>query len=366
MRRPKSLATTLSILIVGIIIFLGALAGWNYTNSIFQPASTSTQKVSLNVQPGDTTSTIATELQNKGVIRNALAFNTMARIRGLDTKLEAGIYTKITPAMSISQIIDILQTGQPDELLLVVPEGMRLEQIADTAAASNLPDFNKTQFLGYTKNIKTFPDASKYPLLLNSVPAGSSMEGLLFPSTYDVSPTATARDVIDIMLTEMTKEITDNKLVATAKQHNMNLYQLLTLASIVEREAGDNLDKPNIASVYWNRLYDDARIGETNGYLQADPTVQYARDTENPPAKYWTPLDDSPKNIATKSLWNTYLVLGYPPTPICSPGLKSLQAMANPPNTGYLYFYTAANGITYFQQTYTEMQAAMVQHPVSN
>lgn len=370
MRRPKLLVTTLSILIVGIIIFVGAFAAWNYIGSIFQPASTSTTKVSLNVQSGETSSAIGTDLQKKGIIRNALAFNAMARVRGLDTKLEAGIYTKITPAMSISQIIDILQTGQPDELLLIIPEGTRLEQIADIADASHLPDFNKTQFLTYTKNAKNFPDASKYPLLLNSVPAGSSMEGLLFPDTYEIAPTATAKDVIDTMLEEMTTNITKNNLVSTAKNNNLSLYQLLTLSSIVEREAGNDKDKPNIASVYWDRLYNDngtdTQPSQTNGFLQADPTVQYARDTENPPTKYWKPLEDSGNKIATDSHWNTYINAGLPPTPICSPGLISLQAAANPPKTGYLYFFADKNDITHFEKTNDEFETAKAQYGVSN
>ena len=367
MRRPKLSITALSILIVGLVVFAGTFYAWSYISSIFQPANTNTGKVSLNIQQGETTSEIATDLQNKGVIRNALAFNIMARIRGLDTKLEAGIYTKINPSMSISQIIDTLQTGQPDELLVVVPEGMRLEQIATIATNSHLPNFSKTQFLSYTKNIKNFPDASKYPLLLNSVPAGSSMEGLLFPDTYNVAPTANARDVIDIMLTEMTKTITNNNLISVAQQHKLSLYQLLTLASIVEREAGNNNDKPNIASVYWDRLYNDTGSNsQTNGLLQADPTVQYARDTENSPTKYWTPLADSGANVAPHSPWNTYVKVGLPPTPICSPGLKSLQAAASPPNTGYLFFFAAKNGKTYFQKTLTEFNTAKGQLGVSS
>ncbi len=372
MKRSRSLVAPLSILIVGIIIFVGAFAGWNYTNSIFQPASTSTKNVSLNIQQGETTNEIAADLQNKGVIRNAQAFSIWSRIRGLDTKLEAGVYKKISPSMTISQIIDMLQNGRPDAILVTIPEGMRLEQIAAITAASNLPNFSKTKFLEYTKNIKTFPDASKYPLLLNSVPADHpSMEGLLFPDTYEFAPTATATDVIDTMLAEMTAAVTKNNLVAEAKQHNLDLYQTLTLASIVQREAGSATDMPDIASAYWNRLYNDngsnGQPSQTNGLLQADPTVQYARDTENPPKTYWTPLEDKGINIAKDSPWNTYYTVGLPPTPICSPGLTSLQAAANPPKTDYLYFFAAKdNGKTYFAATNNDFNALMLKHGGAN
>lgn len=370
MRRPKSFVAPLSILIVGLIIFVGAFIGWNYTNSIFQPASSSTKKISLNVQQGETANQIAVDLQNKGVIRNAQAFSLWAKIRGLDTKLEAGVYNKITPAMTTSQIIDILQTGQPDELLVTIPEGVRLEQIADIVATSNFPDFSKTQFLGYVKKPKTFPDASKYTSLLSGIPNGDSMEGLLFPDTYELAPTSTASDVIDAMLTEMNTKITQNKLATAAKANQMSLYQFVTLASIVQREAGNAGEMPNIASVYWDRLYNDngsnGQPSQTNGFLQADPTVQYARDTDTPPTKYWTPLADAGSKIATNNLWNTYINAGLPPTPICSPGLTSLKAAANPPKTGYLFFFAAKSGKTYFQKTLDEFNAQMSQYGLSN
>ncbi len=98
---------------------------------------------------------------------------------------------------------------------------------------------------------------------------------------------------------------------------------MLTLASIVERETGAKSDRGGVASVYWNRVYKPN--AETNGFLQADPTVQYARDTQSPPKppqKYWSPLQATGGQVAPNSLWNTYTQTGFPPTPICSPGLQ--------------------------------------------
>ncbi|GHO86896.1 endolytic transglycosylase MltG [Dictyobacter formicarum] len=366
MRRPRSRAAILSVLVVGMLIFLGMLFVWNNVTDIFlKPVSNSTTNVTIDIQPGETTPEIANDLQSKGVIRNAFAFTIWARIKGLDTKLEAGVYKQISPNMTISSIIDTLQNGRPDAILVLVKEGKRLEEIANMAANANLPNFSKTQFLTYTKHINKFPDAGKYSILKN-VPENGSMEGLLFPDTYELSPKATARDLINSMLTEMTDNISKNHLDQAAQKHNMKLYDFLTLASIVEREAGIHDDKSKIASVYWNRIYTTNGKEQTGGgKLQADPTVQYARDTEHPPTTYWQPLADSGSKIAPNSQWNTYNITGLPPTPICSPGLDSLKAAANPANTDYLFFFAAKDdGKTYYQATIQQFEAEMNKHGV--
>ncbi|GCE26016.1 aminodeoxychorismate lyase [Dictyobacter alpinus] len=366
MRRPRSRAALLSILVVGILIFLGVITLWNIGTDIFlKPMGTSKTNVTINIQPGETTAEIGDELQKKGVIRNALAFTLWARIKGLDKKLQAGVYKQINPNMTISDIIDNLQNGRPDEILVLIKEGKRIEEIANIASAANLPNFSKEQFLTYTKNIKKFPDANKYPLLLNGVPEGGSMEGLLFPDSYSISPQANARDLVNRMLTEMTNNITTNHLDQEAKKRNMNVYQFITLASIVEREAGLHDDKTKIASVYWNRLYTANGQTETGGgKLQADPTVQYARDTDEKPTKYWLPLADAGSKIAPNSRWNTYSITGLPPSPISSPGLASLKAAAIPANTNYVYFFTAKDGKTYYAATNQEFQDEMQKHPL--
>jgi UPF0755 protein len=172
------------------------------------------------------------------------------------------------------------------------------------------------------------------------------MEGLLFATTYEIPVQSTARDVVNLML-EQTKIIVDqNHLAQIAQQHQYkNVYELINLASIVERETGNETTdyRPQIASVYWNRLF-KALNYETVGFLNADPTSQYGRDTISPPTTYWKPIDD----VHVDSPYNTYDNKGLPPTPICSPGLASLKAAAAPPNTDYLYFFASTDGNDYF------------------
>ncbi len=339
MRGPGSRVALISVLLLFALIFYGAYYAYTTGTQIFQPANpTSNTPIPIHILPDETTAQIGDELQAKGLIRNALAFRIWARIKGLDTKIQAGTYNKLTPNTPIDQIVDELLNAQPDALYVIIPEGYRLEQIAQKFNKAGLAHFKIDDFLKYTKNIDQFPDKAKYPILQNLPPGVNSMEGLLFPAGYDIALDANASTVIGVMLTQMEKVVQDNNLVALAKQHQIDsVYTLLKLASIVEREARADDERPNIASVYWNRIY--KQNAETVGFLDADPTVQYGRDTLTPPTTYWLPLADGGKNVAADSNYNTYNKAGLPPTPICSPGLKSMLAAAGPPSTDYYYFF---------------------------
>lgn len=366
MRRSSPGVAILFVMLLGFLIFGTAMYFWNTATDVFLPVNTNSQaSMSLEIKPGESTADIADELQKKGLLRNVLAFRIWARIKGLDTKLQAGLYKGLSPKMSINDITQQLLNGLPDAIPVTIPEGYRLEQIADAfdQATPKLVNFKKSEFLDYVKNINDFPDKGNYPVL-QDVPPGDSMEGLLFPSTYEIPVGGTARDIVNELLKQMETIIQQNHLDTLAQQHQyQNVYQLIDLASIVERESGKLANRENIASVYWNRLFKPN--GETAGLLQADPTVQYARDSQNPPSQYWGPLNDDPKNIASDSPWNTYLNKGLPPTPICSPGLTSLMTAAKPPSTDYLYFFASKDGNTYFAKTQAEFLQLESEHPLN-
>ena len=181
------------------------------------------------------------------------------------------------------------------------------------------------------------------------------MEGLLFPDTYLIPVNATARDVVNMMLTEFNDKVQNNHLEALAKQNQMSLYQMVILASIVEREVIFDKDRPLVASVYWNRIY--RPNAETVGLLDADPTVQYARDSQPGTTSFWKPLQDVGANIAHNSPWNTYVNKGFPPTPICSPGLASMIAASTPARTDYYFFLSKKDGTNVYAKTLAEFEA---------
>lgn len=351
----------ISVLLVGLIIFSVVYFAWNTATDIFQPVTSGTGKtVPIRIYPGESTAQIANDLQSKGLIRNALAFRIWARIKGLDTQLQAGGYNHLNTSMTISDIINNLLSATPDVLYVSIPEGWRIQQIAKQFAAAGLAKFNEKDFLNYTLHPSTFPDFAKYPIL-KSIPHGDSMEGLLFPATYAVPVDGDAQLVVNQMLTALNNYVTQNNLVAKAKAHQLNEYQMVILASLIQREINNVQDAPGVASVYWNRIFKPGN--GTVGLLQSDPSVQYARDSETNPKSYWAPLNDIGDNIAKDSPWNTYLNKGFPPTPICSPGLATLEAAASPPTTNYYYFLgKPSDGRIVFASTPEQFQQDVQQY----
>src|SRR5437867_999162 len=199
MKKRGHRGAIIAVFLLGLLIFGGVYFAWTTVTDIFQPVNTDQGKtVAIVVQSGDTALQIADELQAKGLIRNALAFRIWARIKGLDTHLQAGAY-KLNSSMTIDAIIGQLLNGQPDYNVVSIPEGWRIEQMAQRLGAAGLANFKVQDFLKYTKNPVQFPDFAKYPVL-KSIPAGDSMEGLLFPDTYLIPVDATASDVVKLML----------------------------------------------------------------------------------------------------------------------------------------------------------------------
>ncbi|HEY0752493.1 MAG TPA: endolytic transglycosylase MltG, partial [Ktedonobacteraceae bacterium] len=276
-----------------------------------------------------------------------------ARVRGLDTTLQAGVYT-ITPGTTIDGIIAKLQNAQPDHKNILLIDGWRLEQAATQASQAGLSGFNKQDFLNWTHHPDAFPDASKYPILKGR----KSMEGLLFPDTYLVPVNYNTTQIIDMMLNEMQSAVAP--LLPAAKTQGLDEYQLITLASIVQREASNAAQMPQIAGIYLNRL--SRPTAETAGFMGSDPTVEYAYDSDHPPtgnAHYWGDLNNLGKGSAveTASLWNTYTHKGLPPTPISASNLHALTAAAHPKTTACYYFYTKPKtGDLVCEATYAQIQ----------
>ncbi len=360
MNNQRSRAAMISVFVLGLIIFAVVYYGWVTMTDIFQPPKNAqTKPIQVEIKPNESANQIADDLYHKGIIRNPTAFKVWARVKGLDANLHAGIYTNIRSDMNISDLIDELQKQAPDQVTVSIPEGLRIEQIAYRFANAEpvLTKFDRKQFLDYAKHPKKFPDYDKYSFL-KDIPDGNSMEGFLFPDTYNVAIDGDTKSVINQMLSEFKTMADKNTLFDKAKAHNMKLYEYVTLASIVEREARFDEDRANTASIYWNRTYNS--IPETAGFLNADPTIQYGRDSENPPASakdYWKPLENAASNVVPKSPYNSYITKGLPPSPICNPGLKSLSAMATPPDTGYYFFINKADGHAVFAKTLAEQEA---------
>ena len=311
------------------------------------PVSNSNEAEPFTVRSGDDAGTIGQRLEEAGLVRSGLGFRLLATYYGATANLKAGDYS-LRPNLRTSEIIDVLQGGGTASRVLTIPEGWQLGQIrrslieragfsqAEVEAALGL-DYAEFEFL-------------------QGRPPGSSLEGYLFPATYPIGSPVTAADLIRQMLQVFDRRVTPDLRQRTQAQ-GLSLHEAVTRASVVEREAVHHDERALIAGVFLNRLRQGMR-------LQADPTVQYAL------AKLPGPLGSSGtwkaplsrEDLRVDSPYNTYRYPGLPPGPIASPSRLSLEAVANPAQTDFLYFVATADGRHVFSTTFAEHQRNVAEH----
>jgi len=285
--------------------------------------SSSKTPIAIVVTSGDSVSNVATKLVNKQLIRNTLIFRIIAKKEGLEQKLQAGDFT-LSRSMSLNEIISLLEKG-PQDIWVTIPEGKRADEIAQILQAK-LPQYNDT----WKDKLENY-------------------EGYLFPDTYLFNKNAT----IDTIISEMTSNF-DQKYSTLTFNTSLNKQQVVILASLVEREGKTDQDRPLIASVFMNRL-------KAGMALQVDATVQYALGFDQQDNTWWK-NNLSSSDLKFNSAYNTYLITGLPPGPICNPGLKALQAAANPAQSNYLFYLADKNGVTHFAKTLKEQNANIKQY----
>jgi UPF0755 protein len=326
------LGLLVAVLFFALLAALG-LGGGVYWN-LHQSQGGSDRPVLFHVSSGDTVSSIAARLHSRGLITHPLLFRLDARIHGLGAKLKVGDY-RLRPNMSIDETVTALTVYHAKTVSVTIPEGLRLEQVAGRLAAQGI---DPRSFLREARH----PNDLRLSILKDK-PARATLEGYLFPNTYEVPPHYSGRDFAQYMVSTLDKKFTPS-MRAQAQREHMTIFQVLTLASIVEREARVPGERPKIASVYLNRM----KIGMR---LQADPTVQYAVATRG---DWWPMLRDLAVNIAPTSPYNTYTHTGLPPGPIASPGLSSIQAVLKPARTRFLFFVAKGHGRHAFARTYAQ------------
>ncbi len=291
--------------------------------------------VQIEVKPGSSTAAIAESLARAGVVPNALMFRLRARMADADGDLKPGVYDLAT-GMPHQLVIDRMTAGPPVAYVSVtIPEGFVVEQIA--ARFEEQAGIPSGEFL---KLAKTGAGDFDHGFLAG---AGGSLEGYLFPKTYRVKEGATASDVIGMMLDQFDKE-TAGLDTSFASSRGLDFHQLVTLASMIEREASVGSERPLVSSVIYNRLGRGMR-------LEIDATIEYVL-----PGNRFRLRN---RDLKIDSPYNTYMHKGLPPGPICSPGLAALQAAASPAETGYLYYVlTGKDGSHTFTRTFEEFLVA--------
>lgn len=358
------------LLIVMIGVGVTGFVGYNYFSSALKPIdANSTEYVTVEIPAGSSSKEIGEILEKNGLIKNAQVFNLYSKIRSYGN-YQSGYYN-LQKSMDLDSIAKQLQEGgtetpQPPVLgKITIPEGYTLEQIAETvtanAAATSKKNaktpFNKEDFLNKVQDEDFIAKMlAKYPQLLATLPGKDSgvkyrLEGYLFPATYEYGKETTVEELIDQMLAAMNTNLSQYYSIIESK--NLTVNEVLTLASLVEKEGSTDQDRKDIASVFYNRLNQAMP-------LQSNIALLYAQGKLG---KKTTLKEDAEIDTNIDSPYNVYKNQGLMPGPVDSPSLSALEATINPSKTDYLYFVAnVETGVVYFANTYEEHAKNVEEH----
>lgn len=317
------------LLVIVILLILAPIALLKYYNFLLTPVAVSSQENQIFVvKPGQGLNQIAQNLAKDKIVRNALAFRLMATQMGIAKNIQAGDY-RFSPGQSAAEIAKTLTHGAID-VWITFPEGLRIEEQAQKISDKiNTSENDKAQF-----------DRDQYIKL--------AKEGYMFPDTYLITKDAGAVDVAQKLRDTFDQKV-DSRILEKGAKNNLTGYQVVIMASLIEREARGDEEKPVIAGILLNRL--QAGIA-----LQIDATVQYAKGYDAAKKTWWAPVSVSDYSTV-RSPYNTYLTPGLPPAPISNPGLASIRAAAEPADTPYLYYIHDSKGKIHYAKTIEEHNA---------
>ena len=315
-----------------------AVIGYNWVDhQLHQPANPGNSKVRFVVPQGATFHEVADTLHRTGLIDSVTVFDLYARYKHLDRNVQAGAY-ELSRNLNMIQILTALQTAIPDEIFVTIPEGFTIKKTAellDKGAVIKGSDYTSLAVTG----------KFNYDFL-KDLPPGASLEGFLFPDTYLVPRAGTAKDLITLQLDNF-KRLWDDTRQGQGAKRQLNPLQVVTIASLIEREARFQEDRPLVASVIYNRL-------AAGWPLQIDATVLYAKGVWQSTVT----IDDRKIN----SPYNTYLHTGLPPGPIADPGIKAIDAALQPADTGYFFYLSDPQGHNHYAKTNEEFARLLQQY----
>jgi UPF0755 protein len=322
--------------VVGVILLIlaAALAGayfW-YQSQLSPVNSTASERIRVTIESGSTPKQIAQQLKDENLIKNTNVFAVYTRVSGTQNSLQAGSY-HLSQSETLPQIVDHLVGGKVDTFDITFLPGATLAQNRKVLIEA-----------GYSETeVDAAFSASYGNALFAGKPANADLEGYIYGETYRISSGSSVADILQQTFTQYEKVITENDFVAKFQARGLNLYQGITLASIVQRESIGG-DEPQIAQVFYTRLAMGMELG-------SDVTYQYIADKTGVTRD---PNLDSP--------YNTRRYPGLPPGPIAAPGLAALQAVANPAAGDYVFFLSGDDDTTYYARTLEEHEANIRNH----
>jgi UPF0755 protein len=321
--KSHGLFILISMLVSGAVLFALLIAS---------PVDRLARVEGIEIQKGTGLVQIANMLKDARLIRSTTAFIIFARAKNVAHRIKAGEY-EFTSSMPAYVILDKLVRGEVVGHVVVVPEGFTMSQIADAIVDAKVPKGKK------------FLEAAADRELLSSlkIPAGTA-EGYLFPETYNLTRSMSEKEILTLMVNEFWRKVTP-ELIENGRRAGLDLHRMITLASLIEKEAKIKEEKPLISAVFHNRLKKGMR-------LQCDPTVIYGVKDYN-----GVILKSHLRN--KRNPYNTYVIYNLPPGPIASPGLDSIVAAVNPAPVDYLYFVSRNDGSHQFSTTLSRHNSAV-------
>ena len=304
---------------------MAPLALNKYYNFLLEPNSSDAGDIIFIINPGQSVSQIAQNLEKSGLIKNAFAFKLLISQMGIGKNIQAGDF-RISANLSSRDIAEELTHGAID-IWITLPEGIRIEEQAQKLqeklqfSQNDIFQFDKNEFIKLAK------------------------EGYMFPDTYLIPKDATAEFVFNKLMDTFEQKV-DINMLKKGSENNLTEHEIIILASIIEREGKSDQDRPIIAGVLMNRI-------KAGLPLQVDATVQYAKGYDASNNSWWPQISQIDYQ-AVKSNYNTYLYLGLPPGPISNPGLESIRAAVQPENTDYFYYLHDLDEKVHFAKTIEE------------
>ncbi len=337
-RKKKLLFVVLSILGLALVAVTGALF-WYF--QALEPRDATASMQSIVIEEGMAPEGIGRMLEEKQIIRSGLAFEVYVSLNSVANKLQAGSY-RIGPAQSVSTIVEHLVKGKNDTFNVIILPGLTLRQLADPSIKKSLAAQGFS-----SKEISEAFSASYSSPVLASRPSGATLEGYLFPETYQLRAGDTLESLIQRSLDELYGRLQTEGLIEKFAARGLTIHEAITLASIVQKEVSAAADQPQVAQVFLKRLSEGMMLG-------SDVTFIYAAEQAGV-----TPTVDY------ESIYNTRKYTGLPPGPIANMNMSALEAVANPAEGDYLFFVAGDGddtGKTFFSRTYEEHTAAVTAH----
>lgn len=320
---------------VGLIVYLS-------NQKLFKSLDESAQRITI--APGASAQSIAATLKENKIIRSEFIFLAWATLRGLNTKFQAGDFV-VSSSASLNRVLKILTKPRNEEREITLIEGWTINQIKEYLIKQGLVTRleidavlgEAAKDLRQKRGIKAKDFSSEFSFLL-SKPLYVSLEGYIFPDTYRLNEGATAEEIARKTLENFDRKLTIAWRNEIARQKK-TIFEVITMASIVEREVRSDADRALVADIFWRRL--NRGMG-----LEADSTVNYATGKSLPAVTY--------ADLKIDSLWNTYKYRGLPLGPIANPGTSSIKAAIYPEKNSYWYFLTTPRGEVIYAKTFEE------------